>query len=256
MTPFAALQELLGDAAWVGFAVFLRCASAVSLLPGFGEQSVPVRVKLALSVAMTLAVAAGQPPAPPPPASPLALAGLCLGEVGIGLALGLGVRLFLLAMQTAGAIAAQATSLAQLSGGAFPDPLPGIGQILSLAALTLLMVTGFPERAVLYLYQSYSLFPIGALPAADQVAVWGMDQIGRCFALAFQLSAPFFLLSVAYNLVLGAINRAMPQLMVAFVGAPAITWASMALLLVASPVMLAVWQDQVMAYLNNPTGPR
>ncbi|MFC3118840.1 flagellar biosynthetic protein FliR [Jhaorihella thermophila] len=38
--------------------------------------------------------------------------------------------------------------------------------------------------------------------------------------LPFSLSAPFVIASLLYNLTLGAINRAMPQLMVTLVGAP------------------------------------
>ena len=43
------------------------------------------------------------------------------------------------------------------------------------------------------------------------------------FALALSLAAPFVIASLLYNVALGVINKAMPQLMVAFVGAPAIT---------------------------------
>lgn len=60
----------------------------------------------------------------------------------------------------------------------------------------------------------------------------------------------------AINLALGAINRAMPQLMVAFVGAPLITFGGLALLLVATPVILSVWLDALMAFFQDPVGAR
>ena len=38
-------------------------------------------------------------------------------------------------------------------------------------------------------------------------------------------------------------NRAMPQLMVAFVGAPAISFGGLALLLIVAPFLLDVWRN-------------
>ena len=66
------------------------------------------------------------------------------------------------------------------------------------------------------------------------------------------LAAPFVTTSLLYNLTLGVINRAMPQLMVAFVGAPVITLGGMVLLLWCAPTMLAVWADALIAFLDDP----
>lgn len=55
-----------------------------------------------------------------------------------------------------------------------------------------------------------------------------------------------------YNVALGVINRAMPQLMVAMVGAPAITLGGIALFAIAAPLMLQVWLSALSAYLAAP----
>ena len=57
-----------------------------------------------------------------------------------------------------------------------------------------------------------------------------------------------------YNLALGIINRAMPQLMVAMVGAPAITGGALALLMLAAPVILPLWLGLLQARLADPFG--
>jgi flagellar biosynthetic protein FliR len=44
----------------------------------------------------------------------------------------------------------------------------------------------------------------------------------------------------------------MPTLMVAFVGAPAITLGGLALLAVSAPIMLAVWGEAALALLAAP----
>jgi flagellar biosynthetic protein FliR len=58
--------------------------------------------------------------------------------------------------------------------------------------------------------------------------------------------------SLLYNLALGAINRAMPQLMVSFVGAPALTLGGLALLALAAPILLSFWSDAVERALFQP----
>lgn len=72
------------------------------------------------------------------------------------------------------------------------------------------------------------------------------------FANAFTLAAPFVITSLIYNVALGAINRAMPQLMVAFVGAPAITAGGLILLMLISPLILSIWLDEFNIRLANP----
>jgi len=63
-------------------------------------------------------------------------------------------------------------------------------------------------------------------------------------------------MSVLYNLALGVINKAMPQLMVAFVGAPVITLGAILLLFLAAPTMLGVWLSSLDHFMANPFGPR
>jgi flagellar biosynthetic protein FliR len=66
------------------------------------------------------------------------------------------------------------------------------------------------------------------------------------------LSAPFVLVSLIYNVAMGIINKAMPQLMVAFVGAPAITAGGMILLFVSLPFLLPIWMARFDAVLAAP----
>ncbi len=241
----------LGQNLWLLFAVFLRVSTMVSLLPAFGERSIPVRVKLGLAVAFTLIVA----PAVPAPGITLGFArmlGLIGSEIPIGLALGIGLRLFVLALQTAGSIAAQATSLSQILGGAAAEPVPAMGYLLTLAGLALAALLDLHIRAAQFMIHSYMLFPMGTLPAAPDLSYWGVAQISRSFGLAFALAMPFVIASLIYNLALGVINRAMPQLMVAFVGAPAITFAGLFLLFAGTPLILSVWSDALFTFLQNP----
>lgn len=248
------VQHFLSLGLWHGAGVFFRIAALVSLLPAFGEQSVPVRVKLGLAVAFTAVIAPAVSPMPPPP-NPLALAGFAAVETGIGLALGIAIRLFVMVLQIAGSMAAQSTSLSQILGGAAAEPVPAMGYVLVVAGLALAVMAGLHVRAAEYLITSYHLFPAGAVPNPRALSNWGLGRISQAFSLAFMLAAPFVIASVIYNLALGAINRAMPQLMVAFVGAPVITFGGLFLLFIGAPLMLVVWSDALTAFFLNPAAP-
>lgn len=234
--------------------VFARLGMVFALVPVFGERVIPARIRLAGALAMT-AIVAPAVPVVPAPGDPLALAQFLMSEALVGVILGMALRLMVMALQIAGTIAAQATSLAQAFGGAGVDPQPAIAQLLVMGGLALAVLTGFPERLAQFLVLSYTLFPAGDWPDAADVARWGTDRIGQSFALAFSLAAPFVIAASLYNLALGAINRAMPQLMVAFVGAPALTLGGLALLLLAAPLMLGVWLPGLHETLLNPVAP-
>ena len=163
-------------------------------------------------------------------------------EATIGLALGLAIRLIAIALQLAGSIAAQSTALAQIFGaGATPDPMPAIGNILMLGRHHAGGRLGAARQGGARHGPLLRILPMGLpLPAAD-LAAWGTARVAQAFALGFSLAAPFVIAAFAYNLALGAINRAMPQLMVAFVGAPAITAGGLLILMLASPVILHFW---------------
>jgi flagellar biosynthesis protein FliR len=235
--------------------VFMRIGAIMALLPGFGEQAIPVRVRLGLTVAFTMVV---WPLLAPEllavdPARPFVA--MMLIEAGVGLLFGLSIRLLVMALQFAGAIAAQSTSLAQIFGpNATPDPMPAMGNILMLAGVTLAVAAGLHAKATIAIAESYAVLPMGLPVSGADVAAWGVARVAQAFALGLSLAAPFVIASFAYNLALGAINRAMPQLMVAFVGAPAITAGGILILLLASPVILEVWTGRMDATLADPFG--
>lgn len=251
------LQSYLALQIWQAAIVFFRVAALVSLLPAFGEQSVPMRVRLCIALVFTMVVAPAIAPAIAPSVVDGAAAGpgllrFILTETLIGLALGIGVRLFVIALQTAGSIAAQSTSLAQLLGGAGVEPAPAMGHLLMVAGLALAVTAGLHVQAARLLIESYQVFPAGFVPAAADLSAWGVARIARAFSLALGLAVPFVIASLIYNLTLGVINRAMPQLMVAFVGAPLITFGGLLLLFVSAPLLLMVWVNGLAVFMADP----
>lgn len=249
IAPLTALAGLGQEAMWAAFLVLMRVGATMAVLPAFGEQAVPQRVRLVLALAFTAVVG----PAVGPglenlPVGPTPV----LVEVLAGLAIGIALRLFILALQIAAAIIAQATSLAQMFGGMGPEPQPAVGHLLTMAGLALAVAAGLHVRAAELMILSYDVIPPGRLPAAADMTDWGLAQISRAFALGLTLAAPFVIAGTLYNLAMGVINRAMPMLMVSFLGAPALSLGGLALLAVAVPLALAIWSQALDGFFRDP----
>lgn len=236
-----------------GAAVFLRIGAAMALLPAFGEQMVPQRVRLAVALAFT-AVVAPAVATPALPETPADLLRLLAAETLTGLVFGFSLRCMIYALEIAGSIAAQSTSLSQLLGGVGAEPMPAIGHLLVLAGLGLAALSGLHVHVAEAFIASYRVVPQGQLLDAGRLAGFGVARAAHAFGLAFSLAAPFVIAAFIYNLALGVINRAMPQLMVVLIGAPAITGASLVMLATLAPFLLRIWLTAFDATLADPLG--
>lgn len=256
MTGLAPLLQEIGQWFAVAWVLFLRVGTAMLLLPAFGEQVVPMRLRLMAGVAFTaLLLPILQPQiAPLLPAAGIAPIHL-LSEPAIGLLFGAGLRLMVHALQIAAVLIAQSTSLAQAFSGTGPEPLPAIGHLLTLAGLTLALIGGLPVRLVAAFLATYDILPPGQLPQGAVVMGWGVATVAESFGLGFSLAAAFVIAGLLYNVALGVINRALPQLMVVFIGAPLLTAGAILLLLQSAPLLLEVWHGALVARLTLPFGP-
>lgn len=245
ITELASLGQSMGLAALM---VFLRIGAALALLPAFGEQTVPARVRLVIALAFTAIVTpAAMPGLPKDPGLLMAAA-----EIIAGLALGAVFRMMIMALQVAGSIIAQATSLSQIAGGAAPEPQPAVSHLLTTAGLAVAVMADLHVKLAQAFILSYQFMPTGAFPTASEFSTWGLAQIAHAFALGFSLAAPFTIAALMYNLALGAINRAMPALMVSFIGAPALSAGGLGLLALLAPLLLGVWVSALQDFLSSP----
>jgi flagellar biosynthesis protein FliR len=253
MTDLANLLALGHDTLFAAFLAFLRIGSAMALLPAFGERLVPNRLRLFLALAFTVIVfPALLPQLKAALARPHAFPALWISEPLAGLCLGFALRLTVMVLQIAGTIAAQSTSLSQVFASAGAEPVAAIGQLLVLGGLALAVTLGLHLEIAETLIDSYRSFPPGDYPAAGELLGWATQRIGASFSLAFAFAMPFVIGALIYNVALGVINKAMPQLMVAMVGAPALTLGGMLLLMLTAPVILSVWIRQLGDVLANP----
>ncbi|MEM7744258.1 MAG: flagellar biosynthetic protein FliR [Pseudomonadota bacterium] len=242
------------EGVFIAGGIFARVGAMTFLLPGLGERAISIRVRLAASLAITFLLGPLIAPLiPESPRTPLALAFMLGAEATTGLILGFAFRCLIFALQTAGMIASQSISLAQMFGaGVAPEPEPTIATLLSLGGITLMMMAGLHVHAIATLVAFYEIFPFGEFALSASVAEWATERVAQTFALGVTLAAPFVAIGFAYNLALGALNRAMPQLLVALVGVPFIVWIGMVVLYHTMPEIYATWSGSMGRILVDP----
>ncbi|HLI99330.1 MAG TPA: flagellar biosynthetic protein FliR [Bradyrhizobium sp.] len=204
--------------------VFARIGAMVMLLPGLGETNIPVSIKLAIALLLTLIILPlHRADYHIDMGSMAALLVLMIYEILIGIVLGATARVTLSALQVAGAVIAQQLGL----GFAVSVDLTNqgqqgvlIGNFLTLFGVTMLFTTDTHHLVIAALNDSYSIFSPGeAVPSGD-VAALATRAFAAAFKIGMQLSAPFLVFGLVFNIGLGVLARLMPQMQVYFVGVP------------------------------------
>jgi len=203
--------------------VFARIGAMVMLLPGLGETNIPVRVKLAIALLLTLIILPLHRNAYHVDMNSMAsLMVLMLHEIVIGIVLGATARVTLSALQVAGSVIAQQLGLGFVTA---VDPTQGqqgllIGNFLTILGVTLLFATDSHHLVISALNESYRIFSPGELLPSGDVAALATRAFAAAFKIGMQLSAPFLVFGLVFNIGLGVLARLMPQMQVYFVGVP------------------------------------
>jgi len=207
----------------VAILMFARIGTMVMLLPGLGERSLPVRVRLMIALVLTAVLFPLHRDAYTLDLKSFGPVLLLLGrELLVGFVLGVTARLTMSALQMAGSVVAL-----QLGLGFVTTVDPTLGQqgvivanFLTVLGVTLIFATDLHYVIIAALHDSYSLFRPGEVPLAGDAAALVTRTIASAFRIGVQLSGPFLLFGLLFNLGLGLLSRLMPQMQVFFVGLP------------------------------------
>src|SRR5438552_12895556 len=188
--------------------MFARIGTMIMLLPGLGEMSVPARIRLTVALVLTFVL------------FPLHRAGyaidlrspgpviIALGqELLIGMVLGLTARLTISALQVAGSVIAQQLGLGFVTA---VDPTQGqqgliLGNFLTILGITLLFATDSHHLVIAALNESYRIFSPGELMPSGDVAALATRAFATAFKIGMQLSAPFLVFGLVFNIGLGVL---------------------------------------------------
>jgi len=235
---------------------FARIGAMVMLLPGFGESNIPVRVKLAIALLLTLIImplhrAAYQIDL----TSMTSLLVLMLHEIVIGIVLGATARVTLSALAVAGSVIAQQLGLGFVTA---IDPTQGqqgllIGNFLTILGLALLFATDSHHLVIGALNESYRIFSPGELMPSGDIAALATRAFAAAFKIGIQLSAPFLIFGLVFNIGLGVLARLMPQMQVYFVGVPLSILAGFLIFALVISAMMGTYLDYFVAVLHQLT---
>jgi flagellar biosynthesis protein FliR len=233
--------------------VFARIGAMVMLLPGFGETNIPTRIKLSIALLLTLIILPLHRTAYQIDMTSLTpLMVLMLHEIIIGIVLGATARVTLSALQVAGSVIAQQLGLGFVTA---IDPTQGqqgllIGNFLTILGLTLLFATDSHHLVIAALNDSYSIFSPGETVSSGDVASLATRAFAAAFRLGLQLSGPFLVFGLVFNIGLGVLARLMPQMQVYFVGVPLSIFAGFLVLAVVLTAMMGTYLDYFIGVMH------
>jgi len=223
---------------------FARVGAMVMLLPGVGELNVPSRVRLAIALVLTAILLPAHQKAY---AVDLKTFGpvlvLLFQELTVGIVLGLTGRLAVSALQITGAVVAQQLGLGFVTA---VDPTQNqqgvlVGNFLTLMGVALIFATDLHHLVIAAMNESYTIFQPGELPLMGDAAQHVTKIIATSFRIGIQLSAPFLVFGLLFNIGLGVLSRLMPQMQVFFIGLPLSILLGLLLLLVVIGAMMGTF---------------
>jgi flagellar biosynthesis protein FliR len=226
----------------------------VMLLPGLGESNIPVRIKLSTALLLTLIILPlHRADYHIDMGSTAALLVMMLYEILIGIVLGATARVTLAALQVAGAVIAQQLGLGFATS---VDPTTQgqqgvlIGNFLTLLGVTMLFATDSHYLVISALNDSYAIFSPGELVPSGDVAALATRAFTAAFKIGMQLSAPFLVFGLVFNIGLGVLARLMPQMQVYFVGVPLSILTGFLIFAVVLAAMMGSFLDYFIAVMH------
>jgi len=231
---------------------FARVGTMVMLLPGVGEQNLPTRVRLSIALVLTTLLLPAHQKAYAVDLKSLGpVLVLLFEELIVGAVLGLTARLAISALQVTGSVVAQQLGLGFVTA---VDPTQNqqgmlVGNFLSLLGITLVFATDLHHLVIAAMNDSYRIFQPGELPLMGDAAQHVTRVIATAFRIGIQLSAPFLVFGLLFNIGLGVLSRLMPQMQVFFIGLPLSILLGLLLLLLVVGAMMGTFVSYLQGVL-------
>jgi flagellar biosynthetic protein FliR len=233
---------------------FARIGTMVMLLPGIGELSVPVRVRLTIALVLTAILLPLHEKAYTVNLQALGPVLVLFGqEMLVGAVLGLTARLAISALQVAGSVVAQQLGLGFVTA---VDPTQNqqgmiVGNFLTVLGITLIFATDLHHLVIAALNDSYNIFRPGEMPLVGDMAQHVTRVVTTAFRIGIQLSAPFLVFGLLFNLGLGVLSRLMPQMQVFFIGLPLSILLGFLLLILVIGAMMGTFVGYMQSVLGS-----
>lgn len=217
------LSEFLGLNTFHLVLTFCRVGSMMATMPGFSVSYLNVQARLFLAIGVTLVMAPVLGPGLPPlPGTVGALGLLVVTEVFYGIFLGLVGQAVMASIHLAGTSIGQNTGL--MNAMVFDPVTESQGALvigmLTTIALVSVFVMDLHHLMFHALYHSYTLFPVGQNPVAEDHLTSWLDILAKSFLLGLGMAMPFIVFGIVFQSSMGLMSRLSPQLNVFFVALP------------------------------------
>src|SRR5665647_405341 len=182
---------------------FARVGTMVMMMPGIGEMNMPARVRLTIALVLTAILLPAHQAAYTINLSALGPVIMMLfQEIVIGAVLGLTARLAISGLQVAGSVIAQQLGLGFVTA---VDPTQNqqgllVGNFLAVLGITLIFATDMHHLVIAALNDSYYIFAPGEVPIVGDIAKHITQVVAGSFKIGIQLSAPFLVFGLLFNL--------------------------------------------------------
>lgn len=237
----------------VFFLMFARVGTMMALMPGLGERAMPMRVRLGVALLLTLILMPLHRPLYAVDLTrPAGVFLMMFMELAVGFTLGMAGRIAVSALQTAGVVIANAMGLGFATQ---VDPTQGqqgavIGNFLGMLGIAIIFATDLHLLVIAAISDSFTVIRPGILPGSGDAAQFLVTVMSRAFLVAIQLSAPFLVFAIVFNIGLGVLAKLMPQMQVFFVAMPVTIGVGFLILMLVVGVMMAHYTGNLEALLG------
>lgn len=224
--------------------VFCRLGAGLMMFPGIGEAFVTPRIRMLFALALCfLMLPILGPMMPAMPAHPADLVKLMFIEIMVGLFFGTVMRLLMNILETAGAVIGMEIGLSNASilnpSLASESALPAA--FLGVTAIALIFATGLEQLLFRALLDTYKVFPVGLAMPIGEITSSFVHLMTKTFAIGIQIAAPFIAMGLLIYVVMGIMQRLMPQIQLFLVVIPVQIWGGFFVFALSASLMLGVW---------------
>jgi flagellar biosynthetic protein FliR len=249
------LQTFVATQLFTFMMVFARIGSALMVMPGISDITVPTSVRLYFALALSVVLMPVLLPFMPAetPQQPMAFALLIIGELMIGLFIGLMSQIMMNAMNIAGIFVSHATSLS--SAFTFNPQMSSqttvINVFISFLITTMIFVTDLHHLLLLGLIDSYRVFPMQHEIMFGDMSLSLAQGICDALKIGLMISAPFIVVGFAIFIAMGLVARLVPQIQVFIVSVPVQIMTGLILLMTSISAMMMYFLTEYEAYWRN-----
>jgi flagellar biosynthesis protein FliR len=250
------IPQLAGTQLLAFILVLGRVAPLFLLAPVFSASLLAARSKFVAAAAISIALAPIASRHHAIPTDPLAFALLFAHEALIGLAFAFALGVLAAAVQAGASLV---DTLSGFSLGASLDPITGsqnavLGQVYSIFAVMIFVITGGVQLMIMGVARSYSLVPLGSSPSPSQFAALALHGLESVPVIGLELVAPVLIALVVTDVALGLLARSVPQMNAFMLGLPAKVILAFAVVAASLPFVATHLQGDLVQALTTALG--